>query len=414
MKVLWLTPMPSMFKNINESFIGSGWISALEETFRKNNVELRVAFSSQSVEYKKHIDKNFIYYELPVYKYKRQINNYIRKLFNVIENEKIVLSGIKKVIEDYNPDIIQIWGTENPLGLVAKISEIPQIIHFQGNLTVYYHKYYSAYSKKQLHSIAKPMEWLKKSSFIYHDRFYKKKVLREQEIFRICKNVFGRTDWDRRITKVLAPQANYFHCEEALRGVFYKGIWVPPKNEKFVIVSVFRDNIYKGLETVYQTSELLTNNKVNFEWRIIGIDQNSISARLERRYLSLNKKVPVKLLGGKRVNELLNELQKANILVHPSHIDNSPNSVCEAMLLGIPIITTCAGGIPSLIEDKKSGYLIQDGDPWAMAGTIMEVIKNYNEAIALGENAKNIAKKRHNSDSIFNYILNTYKTLINQ
>ena len=48
---------------------------------------------------------------------------------------------------------------------------------------------------------------------------------------------------------------------------------------------------------------------------------------------------------------------KSDIFVSASHIENSPNNVAEAMILGMPCIATFAGGTSSYIEDNKNGIL---------------------------------------------------------
>jgi glycosyltransferase involved in cell wall biosynthesis len=84
------------------------------------------------------------------------------------------------------------------------------------------------------------------------------------------------------------------------------------------------------------------------------------------------------------------------------------------MLLGMPIIATFSGGIPSIITDKKECLLVQDGDPFALAGAILELIKDQDYAQRLGDNARERALVRHNPNRIVNELLGTYKTLISR
>ena len=97
--------------------------------------------------------------------------------------------------------------------------------------------------------------------------------------------------------------------------------------------------------------------------------QDEISYLVERKYKTRFTDYNIELLGPLLENELINELLTADLFVHASHIENSPNSVCEAMLLGMPVIATYAGGTPSILSDKNEGLLVQDGDPYALAGS---------------------------------------------
>ena len=96
----------------------------------------------------------------------------------------------------------------------------------------------------------------------------------------------------------------------------------------------------------------------------------------------------------------------------PSHIENSPNNLCEAMLLGMPCITTLAGGSDSILINKKEGLVIQDGDPWSMAGAVLELRNNWSEALIYGQKAREHALKRHDINSIIKSLLQTYQTII--
>ena len=97
--------------------------------------------------------------------------------------------------------------------------------------------------------------------------------------------------------------------------------------------------------------------------------------------------------------------------ISTSHIENSPNSLCEAQILGMPCIATDAGGTVSLIDDNKEGIVIQDGDPFVMAGAIVEMINNYKKAIVYGENGRKTALERHNPQKITQDLLNIYNSL---
>ena len=56
------------------------------------------------------------------------------------------------------------------------------------------------------------------------------------------------------------------------------------------------------------------------------------------------------------------ELRRAHVFAISSYIENSPNSLCEAMQAGMPCVATYAGGIPSLVEDGRTGLLFPPGD----------------------------------------------------
>lgn len=225
----------------------------------------------------------------------------------------------------------------------------------------------------------------------------------------------GRTDWDRRISSVLSPGSRYFHCDEIIRPLFYVNEWHPKtESSEFVIVSTIRNNIYKGLETIMQSKIILNEAfpDLNITWKIAGLlEEYEISYLVERKFKTKFKDNNIQLLGPVKENELLKLLLSADLYVHPSHMENSPNSVCEAMLLGMPVITTSTGGTSSLLTDMKEGLLIQDGDPYSLAGAILELVRNRNFANGLGANARVRALKRHNPVRIVEDLLDIYSSI---
>ena len=98
--------------------------------------------------------------------------------------------------------------------------------------------------------------------------------------------------------------------------------------------------------------------------------------------------------------------------VHTAYIDNSPNSICEAQLLGVPIISTYVGGIGSLINNKEDGILVPANDPWIMAQTIIDLSKDIKLSNKLSKNAIIKARKRHDIQKIRYALYNCYETIL--
>jgi len=63
-----------------------------------------------------------------------------------------------------------------------------------------------------------------------------------------------------------------------------------------------------------------------------------------------------------------------DIFINTTHFDNTPVSVMEAMALGLPVVSTNVGGIPYLLENRKTAMLINDNDVDAMASAVKELI----------------------------------------
>jgi glycosyltransferase involved in cell wall biosynthesis len=66
----------------------------------------------------------------------------------------------------------------------------------------------------------------------------------------------------------------------------------------------------------------------------------------------------------------------ADCLLNPSTVDNMPVSILEAFACGVPVVSTCVGGIPDMLEDGMSGLLVPVGDEIAMANAALRILQN--------------------------------------
>jgi len=238
---------------------------------------------------------------------------------------------------------------------------------------------------------------------------------REIKYLQSAQHIIGRTDWDRRTTRILAPKSKYYHSDELLRDIFYNGAeWKKHNRDKIIIHTTTSDSPYKGFETICES--LFELNKISLsgiEWRIAGLNEESKIVKITKR--KLKSRYPANnlaLLGKLDENKLQQSILDSDIFVTASHADNSPNSLCEAMMLGIPSIATFAGGTPSLISENKEGILFQDGDPWALAGAILELINTPDKSVLMGKEARQRAVKRHSKEKIVFELLDIYKNIV--
>ena len=67
---------------------------------------------------------------------------------------------------------------------------------------------------------------------------------------------------------------------------------------------------------------------------------------------------------------------QSTMYVHTAYIENSPNSICEAQIIGMPIISTMVGGIATLVRNGIDGDLLPANDPWLLANAIVELSKD--------------------------------------
>lgn len=420
MKILWFTNTPSNASELfgYESF-GGGWISALETMLVKENKhDLGICFFYEGNEFKK-VEKEGVNYYGIALKQQNSVRRIVNRYTGALNDESD--DHIEQVLRDFKPQVIHVFGTEQGYGklLVNRFEKV--VFHLQGLIAPYAEVYFPpGFSRMRVFLSGQLNSIMRGLTFYNGYVSFKHMGERELETMRQWKYYSGRTLWDSNYTHLLNPLATYFHCEELLRSAFFDNKWQPPvitassENGKpqIIIGTTINPNIYKGLDLIYKVIPLLKN--FNVEWRLFGINEENDLNRTIKKMLGIKKPLKnIKFYGQVDAPKLIGELKSCHIFVHPSYIDNSPNSVCEAMLLGIPVISSAVGGVNSLITHQDTGYLINPHDKYDLAGMIAHLCSNYQNAIACGVRARNKALVRHDPAKILNVLNNMYNTIYN-
>jgi len=415
-RILFLayTEHGSLAEFVNNSQKRLSWIDALlEELKNYQNISLGIVLPIDSKHFQRDQKDNIKLYGLPNPKERNILRKAYNKMIYATESSKIN-SHIKTVVDDFNPDIIQIFGTENPFGLIIPQLNKPVIMHIQGFLLVGERKYFTGLSRCEQfrYTSWKDLLFLRGN---YNGFFtFRKRAKVEEKVIKSCHYFMGRTDFDRRIIALLSPKSTYFHCEEFIRKEFFEKCWNFPLGDEIVGISILKGTTSKGIDLLVESSMVLQKHiPFTIKFKICGVSSNEeIVKILKKKYKKDKCFENIEFLGKLTAAELVTQLSNANFYVHPSYIENSPNSVCEAMALGMPIVATKVGGVNSIIQDKIEGLLVQEGDPYSLAGAIVELINNYEYAVSLGKNARARAICRHNPLQLKNSILKIYEKLI--
>lgn len=417
MRVLWfsLSPCGSLRRNQEQRVI-QGWMISLEDEVKKNpDIELSVAFFSDRIEESYEYD-GVRYYPMYLPKANTKIGRVLARFKSLGSIDNQMLPVMLEVVNKAHPDLVHIHGTEERFGLIQDyVKNIPIVFSIQGLIAPYAEKYFSGLPNKEIYCYENLFDKLKKVSFRDDYRSYLYRAKREINYLNKAQHVIGRTFWDHDITGMLNVNRKYYIVDEILRSQFYQTKWDKSSfpDSHFKIVSTISGGIYKGYETVLKTAKLLKENtKLDFEWVIAGYDEHSKMVRISERYTGIKSiDVDIHLLGLLDAEKLAETLRDSDVYVQVSHIENSPNSLCEAMLLGMPVIASYAGGTSSLLENEKEGILVQDGDPYVYAGAIMDIYSHFEKAKNYGENARCRAIERHNPERIAQQLLYAYNEI---
>jgi len=340
----------------------------------------------------------------------RVTNKQLYKEMNVA-----LFNKLNAVIQEFKPDIIHVHGTEKNLAQIQNyLPNIPVVISIQGIMMSYKPFAYNFLDINQLakHKSLKNVLGIGGTKSMY--RLFSKSNRYEADIFEKGKYFIGRTEWDKANVLFRNKDARYFHGEELLRDEFYKVAcsWSIDNCEKYTILMPSGFNPIKGLHIAieavhylvryYPQAQLVVPDIVNskiknntFLERIIGDEYVIYIKSLIKKYKLENN---IQLCNRFDTAKMVEEMQKAHVFLSPSSIDNSPNILGEASMIGLPIVTTPVGGILSIFEDNNSCLFAPAGDAFLMAYKLKQIFDSESLAEKLSKNCNKVAFKRHNTD----------------
>jgi len=400
----------------NETPVVAGWIQSLTELLGQSaDLEIGLVCLING-EYEVRKQNNYTLYLISTERSGNPFYRIYRNITGKIDHPKWSVNFLR-AIDDFQPDIVHIFGTES--FLIELLPRIKQkvVVHIQGILTAYLRAWFppEGYSKKDLYKYSfRFIDYLKGRTQIQIYRHFKKITRRELSYIGYVKYCMGRTDWDKRTIKSMNSDIRYFHVEEVLRAQFYEAKkWEYNDSPKIRLLSIISPSMYKGFDLILKTAEILKQKCVDFEWIVCGTDESDNIVYFFDKKLKVNHlKLNIKYVGKVDVYNIIDFMRSSDIYIHPSYIENSPNSVCEAQLLGMPVIAVDAGGLSSLIENGKNGILVPGNDAYTLSSEIVELKKNKSYIAELSVHARKTALLRHNRNVILDEIKRVYKEIL--
>ena len=414
MRVLWIGGsglyVPSHASK--GGYNGGGWVASVQKEIMKcENITLGISFC-QDGEPEKVMQDGVVYYPIPHHtKSKKDKILDLFKLNDATRDEVLwpyYEHKFKEVIEDFKPDVIHIFGSELYHGLAARAAgNIPMVLHIQGLLSLsIYILLPPGFSRREYIMSGKGLKG--KFHHLQYLAYWKRSVYREKAILNTVPYVIGRTEWDRQAMAVLNPKAKYYYGGEILRDVFYEARERQIPNVPTITTTISFPT-YKGYDVILKVANILKNElHLNFQWNVYGnIDPDFMEKHIGLRHQDLN----VNLCGVASAETLRDALLSSTMYFHSSYIENSPNSVGEAQMVGVPVVASRVGGTDSMVEHGKTGFLYPVTDPYIAAYYIKRLIDNKEENMAIGIKAREIALVRHDKRQIVKELLDVYEQI---
>lgn len=321
----------------------------------------------------------------------------------------------KRILRHFEPDIIHVFGTEylHSYSMVNTCIEMNMtdriVVHLQGLIREYALAYDYGVPEDVLKENGKNAEELKHMQL---------SGVRESSVFRSVRYVSGRTEWDYECVKKINPEICYFNIQEMMRNVFYDehSKWNTDTCTKHRIFISQATYPIKGFHLVLDELCKLKNKYDDMMIYIAGpsfLDGGSpYRDYLKHATDERNMSGYIKCLGSISPQEMARELISANVFLSCSVLENSSNSIGEAMLIGTPIVASDVGGTRSITDDGKLIGLYSLDDPEEMVNRIDFIFSNDSFSALVSEKESKYALKIYNRDEILSKTLAMYDEIV--
>lgn len=289
-----------------------------------------------------------------------------------------------RIIDTFQPNVIHIWGTEylhtysmmiaaEKMGIVDRV-----IIHIQGLISECARHFLEGVSGEFAEMTVEGFD-----SLALQRKKFERRGEWEKEAIRKAKSILGRTEWDKACTYQINPKANYFSCGEVLREPFYTSKkWETTHRDRENVRIFMTQGSYpiKGVHYALEAVSFLRNKYSSVILEIAGeniLDKPVVSPYgqyIERLLDRFSVRDSIRFIGMLNENEVIEHMLRADVYLLSSTIENSPNSLSEAMICGVPVVAAYVGGVGTIIRNDTEGLLYTCNDPNMLAWQVEKII----------------------------------------
>ncbi|HEV2808895.1 MAG TPA: glycosyltransferase family 4 protein [Acidimicrobiales bacterium] len=175
-----------------------------------------------------------------------------------------------------------------------------------------------------------------------------------------------------------------------------------------LVVSVGRLHPQKGHDTLIDAAGILARRRP--EVRVVIVGDGPSHDSLARRVQRLGLEEVVALVGSRPSGA--DTLAAADVVALASRWEGWPLVVAEAIQLGRPVVATAVGGIPEMVEDGVSGWLVPPGSPDALALSLEAALADPGLAMGRAEAARTRFNERYDADNLVERVESVYRDVL--
>lgn len=430
MRVLWVCNimLPAVAKHLGlEASNKEGWLTGLSAEIlkkqRENGVALGICFPAEGK--LADFDEKL---EVPGTDAKIHAFGFCEDLLRAEVYDERCERRLGEIMERFQPDLIHCFGTEFPHTLAAVKAfgkRERTLIGIQGLCSVCAN-YFRADLPDRVWRRTTFRDFVRRDDLRRQHEKYVQRGVYEVEAVQRAGHITGRTKWDKKYTGAWNPEAEYHFMNETLRPCFYEGRWEPESCRRHSLFLSQGDYPLKGLHYVLQAMPDILRDYPDAEVYVAG--NSIIKSAAEKGLAGCKGKLKLEsygkyilqlmretgtlgkihFLGRLNAGQMKEQYLRSNVYVCASTVENSPNSVGEAMMLGVPTVCAEVGGIPDIFTGGVDGPTYRTGDLKGLAEAVKIMFAGGGRVDAYREAEREHARRTHDPQKNYERLMEIY------
>jgi glycosyltransferase involved in cell wall biosynthesis len=386
-----------------------GWISTmLAQVSAQPGVTIGVAVRSPGAAMERRELNGIVHYYLPP---------------SGAEGLDISDADCRAVLADFAPDLLHAEGTE--MAYTRRFLRTwpgANVVSMQGVLHGYEPYEYGGLSVDEMLTSWRPGQMLVGAGMAAAKRLrFAPRLKAEAEAMALAKTFIGRTEWDRAHAFALNPAAPYFTVHRVLRPSFYERRWSLDQAKRHTVFIGNAAQARKGAHFAVRAVAQLRRHYPDIRLQVAGPEPETLGGLKNRiGYPAYLRALIDELKIGDRVNftgvlsadEMAERMARSHVFLLPSLIENSPNSLAEAMALGTPVVSAYSGGAPDMAAPDREALFYRAEDPALLAWQLKRIFDSDDLALSLSAAARERALKTHDPADNRDRLLAAYRTIL--
>jgi len=172
----------------------------------------------------------------------------------------------------------------------------------------------------------------------------------------------------------------------------------------------------KGIQYGIESIAKILKKYPNIEYKIAG--DGPLKNTLQKLIEELNVCNNVKLLGWQEREQIIELLQEADIFLAPSVTSQNggregiPGAIIEALACGLPVLSTWHSGIPEVVQDGESGFLVPERDSHTLAEKLQLLIEHSERWAEMGRKGRRYVEGHYDIDKLNDRLVEIYRQLL--